>query len=223
MEAQRSMTDLDQQVAERLQVVHQRILDAGGSDVDVIAVTKMFGVEAAFAAYRAGCRSIGESYAQETVAKLAGVPHEFEVRFIGQLQTNKVRQLVGLVDVFETVDRASLIAEIARRAPASRVLVQVSAIGEVGKGGCPLEQVDEIVGAALTAGLRVEGLMTVGPTEGGAEAARSGFRAVRRAVDRLGLTVCSMGMTDDLEVAVQEGSTEVRLGSALFGPRPRRA
>ena len=62
--------------------------------------------------------------------------------------------------------------------------------------------------------------MTVGPTEGGPEAARPGFRRVREAVDRLGLTVCSMGMTGDLEVAVQEGSTEVRVGSALFGARP---
>jgi uncharacterized pyridoxal phosphate-containing UPF0001 family protein len=62
--------------------------------------------------------------------------------------------------------------------------------------------------------------MTVGPTEGGPEAARPGFRAVRTLLDRLGLTVCSMGMSDDLEVAVQEGSTQVRIGSALFGPRP---
>ena len=69
-------------------------------------------------------------------------------------------------------------------------------------------------------GLDVRGLMTVGPTEGGPEAARAGFRAVRAAVDRLGLTVCSMGMTDDLEVAVQEGTTQIRVGTALFGRRP---
>jgi uncharacterized pyridoxal phosphate-containing UPF0001 family protein len=73
---------------------------------------------------------------------------------------------------------------------------------------------------ALGAGLTVEGLMTVGPTVGGAEAARPGFRAVRALLDRLGLVTLSMGMTDDLEVAVQEGSTQVRVGSALFGERP---
>jgi hypothetical protein len=73
---------------------------------------------------------------------------------------------------------------------------------------------------ALTAGLTVEGLMTVGPTQGGPEAARAGFRAVRELLDRLGLATLSMGMTDDLEVAVQEGATQVRVGSALFGERP---
>ena len=77
--------------------------------------------------------------------------------------------------------------------------------------------------AAVVCGLDVRGLMTVGPTDGGPDAARTGFRAVRAAADRLGLAVCSMGMTGDLEVAVQEGSTQVRVGSALFGPRPVRS
>ncbi len=217
------MSDFDLQVAERLAIVQGRIDSAGGRSVEVVAVTKTWGVEAVHAAVRAGCHSIGESYAQEMVAKLADEsPRRYQVRFIGRLQTNKVRALVGLVDVFETVDRESLIVELARRAPSSRVLIQVATLDEPGKGGCPLDHVDHIVDVALAAGLAVEGLMTVGPTEGGAEAARPGFRAVRRAVDRLGLDVCSMGMSADLEVAVQEGSTEVRMGSALFGSRPRR-
>jgi hypothetical protein len=79
-----------------------------------------------------------------------------------------------------------------------------------------------MVAAALDAGLRVEGLMTVGPTVGGPEAARQGFRAVRELTSRLGLAVCSMGMTADLEVAVEEGSTQVRVGTALFGWRDAR-
>jgi PLP dependent protein len=143
------------------------------------------------------------------------------VHFIGQLQSNKVRPLAGLVDVWETVDRSRLVGELARRAPGSRVLVQVDATGEPGKGGCPLSDVPALVAEAVAAGLIVEGLMTVGPTEGGPEAARPGFRAVRRLVDELGLTTCSMGMTADLDVAVEEGSTEVRVGTALFGARPR--
>ena len=102
------------------------------------------------------------------------------------------------------------------------VLVQVDTSGEPGKGGCPIGDLDELVAVVRDAGLDLRGLMTVGPTEGGAEAARPGFRAVRAALDRLGLEVCSMGMSDDLEVAVQEGSTQVRVGSALFGPRPVR-
>jgi hypothetical protein len=83
-----------------------------------------------------------------------------------------------------------------------------------------LPDVDALVAVARAAGLDLRGLMTVGPTNAGPEAARAGFRAVRAAVDRIGLAVCSMGMTDDVEVAVQEGSTQIRVGTALFGPRP---
>jgi PLP dependent protein len=122
--------------------------------------------------------------------------------------------------VYETVDRERLANEIARRQPGARVLVQVDMTGEPGKGGCLLADLDALVEVVHTAGLDLRGLMTVGPTEGGPEAARAGFRSVRAAVDRLGLAVCSMGMTDDLEVAVQEGSTQIRVGTALFGARP---
>jgi pyridoxal phosphate enzyme (YggS family) len=186
-------------------------------------VTKGFGSEAVAAAVAAGCRAIGENYAQELVAKApaaraAGVA----VHFIGQLQTNKVRQLAGLVDVWESVDRARLVTELARRAPGARVLVQVDTTGEEGKAGCPIADVPALVRAAADAGLAVAGLMTVGPTEGGPEAARPGFRAVRALVDELGLTICSMGMTADLDVALEEGTTEIRVGTALFGPRPPR-
>ena len=202
--------------------VRERIARAGGGDdVLLLAVTKGFGPEAIEAALAAGCRAVGENYAQELLAKRQAAALA-EVHFIGQLQTNKVRQLAGLVPVYETVDRARLAHEIARRDPGATVLVQVDTTGEPGKGGCPLGEVDTLVDEARGAGLDVRGLMTVGPTEGGAEAARPGFRLVRAAADRLGLAVCSMGMSDDLEVAVQEGSTEVRVGSALFGPRPVR-
>ena len=142
------------------------------------------------------------------------------MHFIGQLQSNKVRQLAGLVDVYETVDRVKLAHEIARRDPHARVMVQVDTADEPGKGGCPLVELDELVAEVRRTELDLVGLMTVGPTEGGPEAARTGFRAVRAAADRLGLTECSMGMTADLEVAVQEGATQIRVGSALFGPRP---
>ncbi len=145
-----------------------------------------------------------------------------EVHFIGQLQTNKVRLLSDIVDVYETVDRAKLAREIAKRAPGARVLIQVDTTDEPGKGGCPIADLDPLVERVRELGLRLEGLMTVGPTEGGPAAAAPGFRAVRAAVDRHGLSVCSMGMTADLEVAVAEGSTQVRVGTALFGARPPR-
>jgi pyridoxal phosphate enzyme (YggS family) len=207
-------------VAEGLAAVRARIRAAGGDDgVAVLAVTKGFGAEAITAAVSAGCRAIGENYAQELLAK-RDAAREAEVHFIGQLQKNKVRRLVDVVDVYESIDRDSLVDELARRQPGARVLVQVDATGESGKGGVRTDAAAALVERAVGAGLQVEGLMTVGPTAGGADAARPGFRAVRSLVDDLGLLTCSMGMSDDLEIAVQEGSTQVRVGSALFGQRP---
>jgi pyridoxal phosphate enzyme (YggS family) len=214
------MSEFDALVAERLGAVRERIARAGGTDVSVLPVTKTFGVEACWAAYRAGCTAVGENYAQEIVSKLGDIDRPFGVHFIGQLQTNKVRQVAAIVSLYETVDRQSLVAELAKRVAGAEVLVQVAALSEPGKGGCLLAEAPALVEAAQVAGLRVLGLMTVGPTEGGPEAAREGFRVVRQLADRLGLAVCSMGMSADLEVAVQEGSTQVRVGSALFGERP---
>ena len=207
-------------VAQRLAVVRERIAFAGGTDVTVLPVTKTFPIEACFAAFEAGCPDVGENYAQEIVSKFGAVDRPFGVHFIGQLQTNKVRQLAPIISVYESVDRPSLVAELVKRVPGASVLIQVAALSEPGKGGCVLAEVPALVATAQEAGLDVRGLMTVGPTTGGPEAARLGFRAVRQLMDRLGLRVCSMGMTDDLEVAVQEGSTQVRVGSALFGERP---
>jgi PLP dependent protein len=213
-------------VAERLDAIRHRIEAVVGAaratDVTVLAVTKAFGPDAVHAAMAAGCRAVGENYAQELAAKFVDMEPRPEVHFIGQLQTNKVRLVAPFVAVYETVDRGSLAAEIAKRAPAARVLVQVDTAGDPGKGGCPVGDVVSLVDTCRSLGLQVEGLMTVGPTEGGPEAARLGFRTVRQLVDALGLAVCSMGMSDDLEVAVSEGSTEVRVGSALFGSRPPR-
>jgi uncharacterized pyridoxal phosphate-containing UPF0001 family protein len=213
-------------VAEQVLATRERI---AGVDrpwthrVDLVGVTKGFGPWAIEAAVAAGCDAIGESYAQELTAKRDTVERLHpEVHFVGRLQRNKIRQLVGLVDVWCSLDRTSVLDELAKRAPGARVLVQVDTTGDPGKGGCPFDDTASLVERACVAGLDVLGLMTVGPTGQPAEAARSGFRAVRALVDELDLPVCSMGMSDDLEVAVQEGSTEVRLGTALFGQRPPR-
>jgi PLP dependent protein len=166
---------------------------------------------------------IGENYAQELLEKRAVADDGgLTIHFIGRLQSNKVRLVADAVAVWETVDRPALVDEIARRAPRATVLIQVNATGEPNKGGCPPDDIRALLEWARSAGLAVDGLMTVGPTEGGAEAARPGFRVVRALVDELGLATCSMGMTDDLEVAVEEGTTRLRLGTALFGPRPPR-
>jgi pyridoxal phosphate enzyme (YggS family) len=213
------------QVAERAAVVRARIERAGGVNVGIVAVTKGFGADAIVAATQAGLTLIGENYAQEAEPKVAqarAAGAAFTVHFIGHLQSNKVRALARFVDVWETVDRAPVVAEIAKRAPGASVFVQVNATDEEAKGGCRLADVDEVVAGAVAAGLRVQGLMAIGPTDEDAERTRQAFRATRAAVDRLGLAQCSMGMSGDLEIAVDEGATLVRVGTALFGPRSSR-
>lgn len=195
--------------------------------VTVTAVTKGFGGDALVAAAEAGCTRIGENYAQELIAKRPALESiepasRPEIDFIGRLQSNKVRQLVDVVDRFATVDRPSLADEIAKRRPGARILVQVNATAEPQKGGCPVADTAALVEHCRSVGLRVEGLLTVGPTDEPPEAARRPFATVRALTDELGLEECSMGMTADLEIGVACGSTNIRVGTALFGPRPPR-
>jgi PLP dependent protein len=209
-----------QVVAERYSLVQTRIANALGSDiraVRVVCVTKAFTADAIDAVRAVGAHDIGENYAQELMSKcnhLAGLT----VHFIGRLQTNKIRVLAPIVSVWQSVDREPVATEIARHAPAASVFVQVNSSGEPSKAGCEPREAARLVEWCRSLGLDVRGLMTVGRT-GAAEAARPGFALTRELVDQLGLRDCSMGMTDDLEVAVQEGATMVRVGSALFGPR----
>jgi pyridoxal phosphate enzyme (YggS family) len=211
------------EVAERTAAVRGRIAAAGGgADVTLVAVTKGFGPDVVAAAVAAGIEDVGESYAQELLAKAAAVPRPPRWHLVGRLQANKVRALAGTVDLWQSVDRARLADELRRRAPGARVLVQVDVTGEPTKGGCPPGEVPALVDRLRDAGLDVRGLMAVGPL-GPAEDARPGFRALTALADRLGLDERSMGMSDDLEVAVEEGATMVRVGTALFGARPPRA
>jgi len=113
-------------LVERLQQVRQQIVDAGGSNVEILAVTKGHPIEVVQAAADAGLTAVGENYAQELVAKFDNNSFGLAVHFIGQLQTNKVRQIVDLVAVYETVDRPALVVELAKRAQGAHVLVQVN-------------------------------------------------------------------------------------------------
>lgn len=208
-------------VVRRVGVVRDRLRELTDRRVTLVAVTKSFGADAILAAARARCDAIGENYAQELLEKAHAVPEGLEVHFIGHLQSNKVRLLSGVVDVWETVDRVSLVSEIARRCgnAGARVLVQVNTTGEASKGGCAPTDAAGLVAAARSSGLVVEGLMTIGPTGGDEQQCREAFRLLRGLADDLGLAECSMGMSDDWEIAVEEGATIVRLGSALFGSR----
>lgn len=208
-------------VAKRLAAVRSIIVDGQQrGDVTLCAVTKGCDADVWRLARRLGCDAIGENYAQDVVRKHAAVGDDHPpLHFIGRLQTNKVRSLAPIVAVWQSVDRAALVIEIARRAPGSRIYVQVNATGESDKGGCALSVAGDLVAEARNVGLSVEGLMTVGPSDADPQRTKTAFSAVRRRADELGLAGCSMGMTSDLAIALAEGSTMVRIGTALFGPR----
>ena len=203
--------------------VRDRIRAAGGEPdaITLVAVTKGHGSEVIEAALGAGLVDLGESKAQELVAKegaLAG--SAARVHFVGQVQRNKVRSIAHLVHIWQSVDRLTLAAEIAARAPGARVLVQVNLTDDPARGGARPSMVAGLVEGARDLGLDVSGLMAVAP-QGGPEVARAGFEAVVRLADGLGLRERSLGMSDDLEEAVRAGATIVRVGTALFGARPR--
>jgi pyridoxal phosphate enzyme (YggS family) len=210
----------------RLAAVRDRIARAGGDPqaVRLVAVTKGFDADAVREALDAGLEDIGESYVQELVGKATELRESAYDRglrwhFVGRLQRNKVRKAAPYVSLWHSVDRLALGAEIARFAPGAAVLAQVNTSGEASKAGCEPSMAPGLVDGLLDLGLDVRGLMTIAPA-GSAEAARAAFGALRDLAQVLGLGELSMGRSDDLEVAVQEGATMVRVGRDLFGPRP---
>ena len=216
-------------LAERLAGVRDRIAAAGRApdDIVVVAVTKGFGADAVEAAAAIGLDDVGENYAQELAKKWPAARGDGRRwHFLGRVQRNKVRSIAGAVHLWQGVDRLAAGEEIARRAPGARVLVQVRIDGVdtadgtgSARNGCPPGDVPALVEHLDGLGLDVRGLMAVGPP-GAPELSRPGFRAVSALADRLGLAERSMGMTDDFTVAVEEGSTMVRVGRGLFGARP---
>ena len=205
--------------------IRRRIEAAGGSsEVTIVGVTKTFPVSYVEAALSAGLVDLGENYGQELVDKadqVAGRSLEPRWHFIGGLQRNKIKLLGDRVWLWQTVDRAKLIDEIAKRVPGARILVQVNTTGEDQKSGCRPDEAPTLVGRGREAGLDVLGLMTVGPTgtvERGLDP-RPSFDRLRELGERCEVKELSMGMSADYESAVAAGATMVRIGSAIFGPR----
>ncbi|HEX4244924.1 MAG TPA: YggS family pyridoxal phosphate enzyme [Acidimicrobiales bacterium] len=218
-------------VAARVATARSRIdtVAPDPSSVRLVAVTKGFGPQAVRAALAAGVSDIGENYADELVGKAdrlaasgppGGAPPP-RWHFLGAIQRNKVARLAPLVDWWQSVSRIEEGRAIARRRPGASVLVQVDVVGGQGRNGCRPADVADLVRTLADEDLDVAGLMTVGP-HGPPETARPGFALVRDLAARLELAQCSMGMTDDMDVALAEGSTMIRLGRALFGDRPAR-
>lgn len=225
-------------VAARVASIRQRVARAARSaaraedDVRIIAVTKTHPPELAQAAVAAGVADLGENRVQELLVKMPFV-HGARWHLVGRLQRNKVKEVVAAGVLVHSVDRRSLVDTLARRAEAAGVvqpiLVQVNVGADPAKGGCSLAETGELVAyARASPHLAVEGLMTIPPMPpdgaDAAAAARPHFAALRAERDRLQATFpevshLSMGMTADLEAAIAEGATMVRLGTAIFGQR----
>jgi hypothetical protein len=214
-----------EQVVDRAGVLRERVRSLGGDEIEIVAVTKGFGPWALRAASRSGFGMVGESYAQELESKWLQLKDEergsLEVHFIGGMQTNKVRRIAPVVAVWQTLDRQSLVNEIAKRAPASSVMIQINLTSSETQGGCQLSEAGEVVAMARSKGLKVIGAMGIGP-QGDDQIIRAAYRSLVSFADDNGLPHRSIGMTNDLEIAIESGSTMVRIGTALFGARPAR-
>lgn len=212
-------------VAANLEQVRARVVASGRdlASVEIVAVTKGFGLAAVRAALELGLSRIGENYAQELVAKAAGLArHEARPvawHYLGAIQRNKLGLLAPIVARYESVDRLEEGERIARLAPGASVLVEVGFDRSGGRGGVAPEEVAALVDALRRLELRVDGLMAVAPP-GGAERAAAAFAALVALAEELSLPERSIGMSGDYEIALSAGATTLRLGSALFGPRP---
>lgn len=194
--------------------------------VTLVAVTKVFPASAITAAYELGLRDFGENYVQEFEGKHPLVKHLEGARFhlIGHLQSNKARRAAELFDAIQTVDSARLARRLNDAGRPLEVLLEVKLSPEEAKSGAAPEELPELVAAVRQyPNLRLEGLMTMPPWSEDAELSRPYFRRLRELAERFGLPRLSMGMSHDLEVAVEEGATVVRVGTALFGARTRGA
>lgn len=225
-------------IPEKVQQVRHRIAaacDGAGRDVQsitLLAVSKTFGADAVRDAFGAGQRAFGENYVQEAIdkmARLADLPIEWHL--IGPLQSNKARVVAERFDWVHTLDRLKIAERLSAARPASlpplQVCVQVNVSGEASKHGvAPHEAAALARAVAALPRLRLRGLMAIPEVQGDFAAQRVPFRRLRELLEALRaelpqLDALSMGMSADLEAALAEGATIVRVGSAIFGARPR--
>lgn len=225
------MTLSEASLQTRYQVIRQRIAAACarvGRDpegVTLVAVTKQQPIEKINACYQLGLRVFGENYVQELLEKQQALRQLTDIRWhmIGHLQTNKVKQVVPKVAVIESVDSARLVQALSKRAVVEgvtpEIMLQVNLGSESQKSGCSFDELESLIGLVKsTLALRLRGLMGVPPARP-AELNRTLFRRLSQAAQQFGLDEVSMGMSDDFEVAIEEGSTCVRIGTALLGKR----
>jgi pyridoxal phosphate enzyme (YggS family) len=194
------------------------------ADITIVAVTKGVAVEAIEAAIKAGIRHIGENRVQEARAKierLSTLELQPMWHMVGHLQTNKVKTAVQIFDIIHSINSLRLAEAVSQRAQAIiPVLLQVNVSGEGTRSGFSVAELPQAAEEiAHLPRLEVKGLMTIAPMVADTEEVRPIFQRLRQLRDELGLEHLSMGMTDDFEVAVEEGATMVRIGRAIFGQR----
>jgi len=198
------------------------------SDVLLIGVSKTVEVERIRLAIEAGVAALGENRVQEAKEKVAEIGRPVPWHLIGHLQTNKARDAVELFDVIHSLDRLDLARELDKRARArarsADVFVEVNLAAEASKGGVAPDGLGELLDAvAAMPSLKMRGLMAIPPEAKDPEDSRVWFRSLAKLGERHGFKELSMGMSGDFEVAIEEGATMVRVGTAIFGPRvPRR-
>ncbi len=217
-------------LAERLAAVRERILRSAGRakrDPDTIwllAVTKIFPADIIREAYSLGLRQFGENYVQEFETKAPLVADLPDARFhlIGHLQSNKTKRAGELFHTIQTVDSARLAGRLNESARPLDVMLEVKLSHEDAKSGAAPEELPELISAVRSfPRLHLRGLMTMPPWSDDPEASRGYFRRLRELAELHGLPELSMGMSHDLETAIEEGSTCVRVGTALFGKRKK--
>ena len=217
-------------VRERVAEVRDRIDRAAaraGRDpgsITLVAVTKVFPASAICEAYEAGVRDFGENYVQEFETKVPEVRGLIGARFhmIGHLQSNKARKAAELFQVIETVDSAKLACRLDEAGQSLDVMLEVKLSAEQAKSGADPSELPAIIEAIRASkNLRLLGLMTMPPWSDDAEPSRPYFRRLRKLGAQHGLPHLSMGMSHDFEVAIEEGATFIRIGTALFGKRKK--
>ncbi|PYN75811.1 MAG: YggS family pyridoxal phosphate-dependent enzyme [Candidatus Rokuibacteriota bacterium] len=196
-------------------------------DVLLVGVSKTVDVARIRQAIEAGVPALGENRVQEARGKVAEIGRPVPWHLVGHLQTNKVRDALELFDVIQSLDRLELAKELDKRARARGrtvdTLVEVNVGGETSKGGVGPDGLGELLEAvAALPAVKVRGLMAIPPEAKEPDDSRAWFRALRKLGEHHGLSELSMGMSGDFEVAIEEGATVVRVGTAIFGPRPLR-
>lgn len=190
------------------------------SDVTIIAVTKTHPVEVLQQAYELGIRQFGENRLQEALPKIAAMPNDIHWHLIGTLQSNKVRKAAAVFRTIHSIESDSQVAELRKQAAAVAAFLQVNLGRESQKSGIFEEDLDAALANVLDCPqIQLLGLMTIGPQVSSAEESRPYFRRLAELAKDRGLAGLSMGMSGDYEVAIEEGATHVRIGSALFGGR----